>query len=575
LSTRTWLLTNLRRAAAKIGRHQPWSVLGPLLVVQWLALIVFALNAEHNGWLYYQGGDQTYYWTDAHLLSQWTLPVAVVGYAWSYMLIPIAFFAGANVLSGLPFLVLLNTLVLLPVALLCVYGIATRIAGRLFGYWAAALWIIVPYAAIPMFDARYHEKYVDITLPQSLGLTALADFPSTVFILLSAYMVVRALDTNDRTDAVLAGLVGGFVVGLKPSNTLFFGAAVLCLLVARRWLQTAAFLAALVPGMVLLAVWKQRGLGELPAFSSTGGAGGGLASIGGDVPIGGLSSPVHKYVSLDWHHLYRNIDGVREFFWAVRPLEFVVFAGLIALGRRSWPKAILIFGWFATFLVIKGTDVKANIEDASFFRLLMPSFPAFLLLLASLPLLIPTFSWTRTLFPKPLPTLPTRRHGRRATAVAVTVLVVLPLVFVVGTTPQSTPEAVSYPFQNVFIPTESFGLELHAAGNRRQLTWNAPYSGVTKAFYTVLRSRPVAPDPSGNGERKAIQGVACKDRQNGAPLNCDLVMDHLSSTTALRYVDRPPPGRWTYRIGLTANWLNNPSLGDLVLVSTPVTITVR
>ena len=53
------------------------------------------------------------------------------------MLIPIALVAGANVLSGLPAVILLNTLVLLPVALLCVYGIGTRIAGRVFGYWAA------------------------------------------------------------------------------------------------------------------------------------------------------------------------------------------------------------------------------------------------------------------------------------------------------------------------------------------------------------------------------------------------------------------------------------------------------
>ena len=106
-------------------------------------------------------------------------------------------------------------------ALLCVYGIGTRIAGRIFGYWAAALWVVIPYAAIPMFDPRYHEKFVSITLPQSLGLTVLADFPSTVFILLTAYLIVRAVDTNDWTDAVLAGLVGGFVIGLKPSNSLF------------------------------------------------------------------------------------------------------------------------------------------------------------------------------------------------------------------------------------------------------------------------------------------------------------------------------------------------------------------
>ena len=59
--------------------REPWSVLGPLLVVQWLALLVLALTVRHNGWLYYQGGDQTYYWTDAHLLSHWTLPTAEVG----------------------------------------------------------------------------------------------------------------------------------------------------------------------------------------------------------------------------------------------------------------------------------------------------------------------------------------------------------------------------------------------------------------------------------------------------------------------------------------------------------------
>jgi hypothetical protein len=560
---------------AWVVAHQPWSILGPLLIVQWLALLVFAVGvAEHNGWLFYQGGDQTYYWADAHLLSHWTLPVALVGYGWSYMLIPVAFVFGANVLAGLPAVILLNTLILLPVALLCMYGIGTRIAGRIFGYWAAALWVVLPYAAIPMFDPRYHEKFVSITLPQSLGLTVLADFPSTVFILLTAYLIIRALDTNDWTDAVLAGLVGGFVIGVKPSNSLFFGAAVLCLLAARRWLQIGAFLAALVPGLGILAIWKQRGLGELPAFSSTGRSGGDLAAIGGNLPIGGLPAPVHKYVSLDWHHLHQNIDGIREFFWAVRPLEFIVFAGLIGLGRRSWPKAILIFGWFATFLVIKGTDAKANIDDASFFRLLMPSFPAFLLLLAAIPLLTPTFSWTRKLFPSALPALTPRRHGLRTVSAAAAVLFVLPLIFVAGTSPQSTPEAVSYPFQNVFIPVQSFGLEAQAVGKTQRLTWNAPYSGSSGVFYTVLRSRPVAPDPSGNGERKAIRGLACKDRQNGAPLNCDLVMNHVSTTAGLRYIDRPPPGRWTYRVGLTANWLNDTSLGDLVLVSTPVTVTV-
>jgi hypothetical protein len=569
------LAERARPLRSLIARHQPWSILGPLLVIQWLALAAFAITAVHNGWLYYQGGDQSYYWTDAHLLSHWTLPVALVGYAWSYLLVPIAFFAGSNVLSGLPAVIVLNALILLPVALLCIYGIATRIAGRIFGYWAAALWIVIPYATIPMFDSRYHEKYVDITLPQSLGLTVLADFPSTVFLLVTAWLLVRALDTRDWADAVLAGLVGGFVIGLKPSNALFFGAAVLCLLVAARWTQTAAFLGALVPGLILLALWKQRGLGSLPAFAAP--AGGGddhLAALGATAPLGSVLSPIHRYVDLDWHHLHENIDGVREFFWAVRPLEFVPLAGLLAIGRRSWPKAVLVFGWFATFLVIKGTDENANIEDASFFRLLMPSFPAFLLLLAAIPLLVPSFSWTRRLWPTPLPSLPARRAGRRLLATAAAVLVVLPLLFIAATTPQSSAEAVSYPFQDVYVPVEDFGLKTTAADGTQVLTWNPPYAGATDVFYTVLRSRPVAPDPSSNGDRKAIEGLACRDREQGAPLNCLLYMDHLTSVAEQRFVDRPPPGRWTYRVGMTANWKNDLSLGDIMILSTPVTVNI-
>src|SRR5262245_44391837 len=148
-----------------------------------------------------------------------------------------------------------------------------------------------------MFVQRYHQKYVEIALPQQLGLTVLGDFPSMVCLLVTAYLIVRALDSGDWRDTVLAGLAGAFAIGIKPSNALFFGAAVLSLLVARRWVQTASFLCALVPGLIVLAVWKQRGLGELPAFSSTGGGGGGsrVAAIGADVPLASLFSPIDKY----------------------------------------------------------------------------------------------------------------------------------------------------------------------------------------------------------------------------------------------------------------------------------------
>jgi hypothetical protein len=559
-----------------IVRHQPWSVLGPLLVIQWLALVGLVVSVNHNGWLFYQGGDQTFYWTSAHLLSGWTLPIAPIGYAWSYVLTPIALVAGSNILLGLPAVLLLNVLVLLPIALLCVYGIGTRIAGRMFGYWAAGLWILIPYAAIPMFVQRYHEKYVEIALPQQLGLTVLGDFPSMVCLLVTAYLIVRALDSADWHDAVMAGLAGAFAIGIKPSNSLFFGAAVLSLVVARRWLQTASFLCALVPGLIVLAVWKQRGLGEIPAFSSTGaGGGGGLrtAAISADVPLTSVLSPVDKYVHLDWHHLQQNIDGVREFFWAVRPLEFIVVAGFLAIGRRSWPKAVLIFGWFITFLLIKGTNAKANIEDASFFRLLMPSFPAFLLLLAAIPLLIPAFSWTRRLLPEP-PALTERRVGRRLLVAAVVLLVLAPLVLVSAASPQTTPVAVTESEQGVYVPVNSFHLTARQSGSRVVLGWRPQSSGSTSPFYVVLRSPQSAPDPTNPEQRVAKEGVSCRRVGSGSSVDCTLYMTRLSATTTTRYIDRPPPGRWTYRVTLSANWIDDPALGDALVISEPANVEV-
>jgi hypothetical protein len=559
---------------SRVAARQPWSLLGPLLVAQWLALLGLALSVHHNGWLYYQGGDQTYYWTSARSLSQWTLPVTAIGYAWSYLISPVALVAGPNLLSGLPAIVVFNALVLVPVALLCVYGIATRIGGRVLGYWAAILWVALPYLAIPLFDARYHQKYVEIALPQQLGLTVLGDFPSTVALLLAAYLLVRALDTNDWRDPLLAGLAGGFAIGIKPSTAIFLGAAVLALLVARRWRQTAVFVGLLVPGVFLLGLWKERGLGALPAFASYGGGGAGtVAAVDPGLPLASLTSPFHKYLNLDWHQLHQNLDGLREFFWAVRPLEFVPIAGLLAIGRRSWPKAVLVFGWFAIFLVLKGTDSQASVEDASFFRLLMPIFPAFVLMLAALPLLVPRFGLARRLLVAP----PVRwRAGTRLLGAVGALVFVLPLILVAGTSAQAGPSAVSYPDQDVYVPVEgSFRLRVEGDGGTERLSWTAPYSGSSRVFYTVLRSPAVYPDPTNPNDRKAVEGVACRPRTNGSAADCRMFMTRLGATRTGSWTDRPAPGRWTYRVTLSANWVDDPQRGDALMVSTPVTVTVR
>ena len=529
---------------AWIVARQPWSILVPLLAVQWLALIVFAVTVRHNGWLYYQGGDQTYYWTDAHLLSTGRCRSTAVGYAWSYLLTPIALISGANVLSGLPVVIVLNALVLVPIALLCVYGIATRIAGRFLGYWAAFLWMLIPYAAIPMFDQRYHQKYVELTLPQQFGLTVLGDFPSMVCLLVTAYLLVRALDSRDWRDTVLAGLAGSFAIGIKPSNALFFGAAVLCLLVARRWTQTGALLAAMIPGLLVLALWKQRGLGELPAFSSLRRRHGRPAPRRRGLPLGSLTSPFQLPrpelgpPAPEHGRRPRVLLGGPPA--RVRPV-----AGVLAIGRRSWPKAVLIFGWFATFLLIKGTDDKANVEDASFFRLLMPSFPAFLLLLASIPLLVPTFGLTKRACSSPRRRW---RPGRRLRGGA-TVAVALPLIVIAGTRAQSA-EAVTDPREDVYVPVRDIHLKVQGSGRHRRIAWDVPYSGPTGVYYTLF-ARVVAPDPtSGNGQRRPSRHRLprpAERRLARVPALHEAPDQPAGGTT---YVDRLKRGRWTYRVGV-------------------------
>lgn len=553
--------------------REPWVVLVPLLAIQWIALLALALTARHNSWLYYQGGDQTYYWTDARLLSHLRMPTAEVGWGWSYLLTPVAGPGGDTVLNGLPWIILVDALVLLPAALLAMYGIGARIAGRVFGYWTAALWILIPYLAIPLFVQRYHGKYVEQTLPQTFGMTPLADFPSMVLLLVAAYLIVRALDTHGWREAVLTGLVLGFAIDVKPSNAIFLPAAAVAFLLARRWRQVGYAAAAMIPGLVLLVIWKQRGLGQQPLFASGGGGDHMLAALGIPLPETSLAA-LSRYIHVNWTQLRENRDALREFFWAVRPLEWVPVAAVVALGRRSWPKAALVLVWFGAFLIVKGASDNSRVEDASFFRLMMPSLPAFILMLASIPLLVPKLGDTiAARFP---PGAGASWRLTRAIVACAVVLILIPLVVLVASRRTHGPRTVKNDAQHTSIPvTGAFDLAAKTAGGRVALTWKTPYHGPVGVYYAVLRSPPKFRDPSNPKDRKVKDGIACRPRVNGASQDCHLFMRQVGTTTGLRFTDTPRPGTWTYRIALGANWLNDPKRGDLLLVSTPVTVTVR
>ncbi len=554
-----------------LARYEPWVVLGPLVLVQWLALVAFVVTVKHNGWLFYQGGDQTFFYTSSWIVGHGHIPDAAIGWGWSFVLVPVTWIFGSSFLSALPAVVLIQTVILLPLALVAVYGIAESIGGRLLGYLSAGLWVALPYAVIPLFDHRYHEKYVEQFLPQALGLTGLGDFPSMVIVLCSAYFVVRALDTRALPDAAAAGLLAGFAIGVKPSNALFLGGALLALAVARRWRAVLAFGAGLALPVIALTLWKARGLGTVPLFGAMG-----VHLAAGAAPgvVATSNSGLSKYINFDWGELQRNFDGLREFFWSVRVLQWIVIAGFLGVLRRSLPKALLLGGWFAAFLILKGGSSAANIEEGTFFRLFMPGFPPMLIMLASIVLLVPTYG------PRLADGFAARRtrqltwRSPSLVAGAVVLGLIPTLVFLVLPALNNR-DAAKYFEENVYVPVtyRSLGLTAKATPGGVVLHWHAPPAHA-KVFYRVFRQQALGVYDYRLPPR--IAGVRCLPPAGGAA-DCSIEMDTLEVTRGDTFVDasKPGKGRWAYRIGVMGNWLNDVNGGDVMVVSEPAIVALK
>ncbi len=537
---RTWEQTPVR---------EPWRVLGPLLLVHWLALVVFTTRVHHNGWLFYQGGDQIWYWTTGWLLSHGSITDAFVTHGWSTILVPFTWIGGAGFLGGLPFVVLLQALVLAPLALWCMYELGARIGGRVIGYLAAAAWTLGPYFVVPLFVHRYHDRYVDQFLPLPLGLTGMADYAGTVCILTSAVFTLRAIESRDPRTAALAGLTMGFAAVIKPSNLIYFLAGFVALLAARRWRELVVVGVAALPALVALTLWKYRSLGYLPAFAAPERH----VALG----TGTLREPYDRYVNIDWDTLRANLASLREVFWSMRVVQWLPFAGAIAVARRSVPLALYLSTWFWTYFVLKGSSIEASVDSGSFFRFLLPAMPAYLLLAVALPLLIPKLGArlaVRTALPKPA------AIGRRALIAAAVLLGLVPIVGAAAATPVHGGEDV---LQNAEIAVPvGHGMKLTAAtrGKLVSLNWTSPTKRGTDVFYKLYRS-------------PADTDYLCFSHHPGAD-ECPLVSVELHTLRRTSIADRPGSGTWTYRVGAGANWLDDPTLGDVFQLSNPVTVVV-
>lgn len=546
----------------RIERWPALRVVGALICVEWVVVLALALTVRHNGWVYYQGGDQLWYYTLGWLLGHGHLWQTPVGYGWPTLLAPVAAVAGPNLVSALPAIVLFNVLILLPVAMAALYGIAARIGGRLFGYWALVLWITVPLLGILYTNPGYHQRYTELTLPQSLGLTAMSDFPAMVATVISLYFCARVVlsERPELLDALAAGAAGGFALGIKPATAFFLVGPALAFAARRYLASAAAFVGGLLPAIVALAVWKDRGLGYLPAIGHAGGRP--FTGLASGAPALGLGLGQYFH-SLAWARFLNNLDLLREHFWSGRLLEWLFVAGLIGLGRRSPRGLLLIGGAIVPFAVAKASYVSASVEDASVFRILMPCFPGFIVALACLPFLVPRpqgyapvgWSQRRALGYR-------ARIGTIATALVLTCLVPL-VVFAVAGTGSSGPQAAySLPGGQMPIPVGiDIGATARETAGQVRLSWAPQHPAGGHVFYRVWRA------PEGPG-----LGLDCPGG-NGGP-RCKLVMDDLAPTTATTFADRPPPGRWVYRVAVAANWLNDPGYGDPYLASTPLRVRV-
>jgi hypothetical protein len=279
---------------------------------------------------------------------------------------------------------------------------------------------------------------------------------------------------------------------------------------------------------------------------------------------------VSRYFHFDWYRMHQNYLELREFFWSTRLLQWLPLAGFLAAARRSWPKALLLAGWMGGFVLVKGSSDQASIESGILLRLFLPGFPPFLIFTALIPLLLPTVGprlWKR--FP-----VRTRAIRWRAPWVLASgaVFAAIPVLLFLALPPLRAHAVVKYFDENVVVPVDDgFTVHVGRGGGGELVRWNPPATAGTKVFYRVYRSRPTvqAPDPSLPPGHEGIRCLPLNTYGRAGAVDCRVEMTYLGSTRAHSFVDHPPAGPWTYRIGLTSNWLDDTSLGDVVLFSGP------
>jgi hypothetical protein len=378
-------------------------ILLALVGAQLLVAGVVAAVAAHDGWLYGSADAARAVVASADDVAHLRLP-AGGGYGWPLLLAPLVLVLGTDLDSLLPVVLVLQMVLLVPLGVVLVWDVGRRLGGRTGAAAAAIAWIALPLVALPLLTHAYRDTYVDGFLPALLGLTVLPLLPAAVASVAAAALLLRSLQASRVEDAVLAGALAAFAAGIVAVALGLFAGIVLALAVARRRLPVLGLVVGAVPGLVALAIWRWRVLGGL------------------EVTLGPVS----------WDAFIANMAQLREHFWSNRLLQWLPLAGAVGLARLSLPGALLAAGWVGAFAITTAASESpaVSFDGALFFGAWLPALPAYLLLAAAIPLLVPTLR--DRLADRLEPAGAGRRPGAVGLAAAATLLAALPLLVAVA-----------------------------------------------------------------------------------------------------------------------------------------------
>ena len=178
------------------------------------------------------------------------------------------------------------------------------------------------------------RSYVEQFLPQVVRPDAIRRLPLDGRLLVAALLhAARRSTPRPYRRAARRASLAGFALAVKPANALS------C---RRRWSASlsrgasrgrAAFVVALLPALLALALWKQRGLGTLPLFARSAARGSPPSAL----PLRRAADSA-RYVRSDWrrHPAQPRRSSARSS--GAPPARVAASPGAIALLRRSFAK---------------------------------------------------------------------------------------------------------------------------------------------------------------------------------------------------------------------------------------------